>query len=213
MMAARYLRKWFDFYFTNYVPDWIDTALAGFGDGQALFFSDLGVIHPEVAEAHEFNTDVLNLVETDITLETVFLYRLARSIFVRDPLHPSLRCFAHLMKAKTTAEIYYSTEIGPRFRVEHGFGIVIGPRNKIGSDFIVHQGVTLGQRHMYSPHEKMTIGDHCIIGAGAKVLGMLTIGDHVKVAANAVLLTDAEPHCTYAGIPAKKVKSAEPQPA
>ena len=188
MIAARFLRKWFDFYFTNYAPDWIDTALAGFGDGQALFFTDLGCVHPEVAEAPEFDADVLDLIETHTTLETVFLYRLARSIFVRDPVHPSLRYFAHLMKVKTTAEIYYSTSIGPRFRVEHGFGIVIGPRNQIGSDFIVHQGVTLGQRRMYASHEKITIGNHCLLGAGAKVLGSLTIGDHVMVAANAVLL-------------------------
>ena len=208
MIAAAFLRKWFEHYFTNYSPDWIDAALSGFGDGRALFFSDLGCVHPSVAEAQDFNRDVLDLIETDTTLEAVFLYRLVRSIFLHDPKHASLRYFAHLMKAKTSAEIYYSTEIGPRFRVEHGFGIAVGPRNRIGSDFIVHQGVTLGQRHMYSPHETMTIGHHCVIGAGAKVLGALTIGDHVKVAANAVLLTDAESHATYAGIPAVKVKGA-----
>jgi serine O-acetyltransferase len=206
MIAARFLGKWFDFHFTNYAQDWIDTALAGFGEGQALFFSDLGCVHPAVAEAQEFDANVFDLIETDTTLEAVFLYRLTRSIFLRDPLHPSLRYFAHLMKAKTAAEIYYSTSIGPRFRVEHGFGVVIGPRNVIGSDFVVHQGVTLGQRHMHSPHEKMTIGDHCVVGAGAKILGSLTVGDYVNVAANAVLLTDAEPGATYAGIPAIKVK-------
>jgi serine O-acetyltransferase len=206
MIAARYLRKWFELSFTNYVPEWIDSALEGFGEGRALFFTDLGCVHPSVAEAGEFNRDILNLVETDTTLEAVFLYRLARSIFLREPKHPSLRYFAHLMKTKTATEIYYSTEIGPRFRIEHGFGVVIGPRNRIGSDFIVHQEVTLGQRRMFSPHETMTIGNHCIIGAGAKVLGTVTLGDHVTIAANAVLLTDAESHATYAGIPAIKVR-------
>jgi serine O-acetyltransferase len=165
-----------------------------------------------VAESQQFTRDVLDLIETSTTIEAVFLYRLLRSIFLRDPKHPSLRYFAHLQKAKTFTEIYYSTAIGPRLRIEHGFGVVIGPRNRIGSDFIIHQGVTLGQRRMFSPHETMTIGDHCVIGAGAKVLGTLTIGDHVTVAANAVLLTDAESNCSYAGVPAKRVGERKPAP-
>ncbi len=211
MIAARFLHKWFEFYYTNYAPEWIDAALAGFGEHQELFFSDLGCVHPQAAAAREFNRDVVDIIETHTTIEAVFLYRLARSIFLRDPRHPSLRYFAHLMKSKTATEIYYSTQIGPRFRVEHGFGLVIGARNRIGSDFIVHQNVTLGQRRMFSPNESMTIGDHCVVGTGAKVLGAITVGDHVMVAANAVLLTDAESHATYAGVPAIKVKGGAPR--
>ncbi len=206
MIATLFLQKWFKYYFTNYSPEWIDSALAGFGEGRALFFTDLDCVHPGAAVGQDFSLDVLNLIETRSTLEAVFLYRLTRSIFLRDPLHPSLRYFAHLMKVKTFTEIYYSTEIGPRFRIEHGFGLVIGPRNRIGSDFIVHQHVTLGQRRMFSPHETMTIGHHCVVGAGAKILGALTLGDHVTVAANAVLLNDAVSHGTYAGVPAIQVK-------
>jgi serine O-acetyltransferase len=109
------------------------------------------------------------------------------------------------MKVKTGMEIYYSTEIGPRLIIMHGVGVVIGPRNRIGSDFIVYHNVTLGQRHVSSSHQTMVIGDHCTILAGAKILGSVKLGDHVTVGANAVLLTDAVSNSTYVGVPAVKV--------
>jgi serine O-acetyltransferase len=211
MIAAKFLQKWFAHYFTSYSPEWIDEAFAGFGSGQELFFSDLGRIHADIATSRTLGREVFDIIETDTTIESVFLYRLAHSVFLRDPQHASLRRFAYLMKAKTGTEIYYSTEIGPRFRVEHGIGLVIGPRNHIGSDFTIHQGVTLGQRRLFSPHEKMQIGNHCVVFAGAKILGAVKIGDHVKIAANAVLLTDAESHSTYAGVPAMKIPTHIPE--
>jgi serine O-acetyltransferase len=205
MNLPSFLHKWMAFYFSSFSRDWIDSAVEGWDEGRKLFLSDLTLKYASLTSVDDLGADVCDVVETDSTIEACLYYRLARSIFLCDPQHPSLRYFAQLMKFKTGSEIYYSTEIGPRLRIEHGVGIVIGPRNRIGSDFIVHQGVTLGQRRTFSPHEKMTIGDHCVIFAGAKVLGTVTIGDHVKIGANAVLLTDAESHCTYGGIPAVKI--------
>jgi serine O-acetyltransferase len=141
----------------------------------------------------------------------VLLYRIEHGIFRRDPAHPSLPYFAQVMKARTGMEIYYSTQIGPRFVVMHGFGIVLGPRNRIGSDFTIYQGVTLGQRRFNRPEERIVIGDHCTLFAGAKVIGAVTLGDYVNVGANAVLLGDADSHATYAGIPATKVKGGAPR--
>jgi serine O-acetyltransferase len=102
-------------------------------------------------------------------------------------------------------EIYYSTSIGEGFRVMHGTGLVIGPRHQIGKNFTVYQGVTLGQRRQHCPEEALEIGDDCVLFAGAKILGKLRIGNGVKVAANAVLLCDAEEGATYGGIPAKMI--------
>jgi serine acetyltransferase len=106
---------------------------------------------------------------------------------------------------RTGMEIYYSAEIGPRLRVMHGTGLVLGPRHKIGCDFAIYQGVTLGQRRYFCPDEFLTIGDRCTFFAGSAALGLLKIGDDVKFAANAVLLSDADSNSTYAGIPAVKV--------
>lgn len=53
------------------------------------------------------------------------------------------------------------------------------------------------------------IGKHCVIGAGACVLGEITIGDNVKIGANAVVLTDIPDNCTVVGVPGKIVKQEE----
>lgn len=40
-------------------------------------------------------------------------------------------------------EIYYSSEIGEGFRINHGVGTVIGARAHIGDNFTIHQIVQL----------------------------------------------------------------------
>lgn len=40
-------------------------------------------------------------------------------------------------------EIYYSSEIGEGFRINHGVGTVIGARAHIGDNFTIHQNCTI----------------------------------------------------------------------
>ena len=47
------------------------------------------------------------------------------------------------------------------------------------------------------------IGDNCIIGAGAKIIGNVKIGNNVKIGANAVVVKDIPDNCTAVGVPAK----------
>ena len=60
-------------------------------------------------------------------------------------------------------------------------------------------GKQTGKRHP-------TVGEHCVISAGAKVLGDITIGDYAKVGAGAVVLRDVPPHATVVGVPARVVR-------
>jgi serine O-acetyltransferase len=83
---------------------------------------------------------------------------------------------------------------------------VLGPRNTIGENFSIYQNVTIGQRRLASPTEKVCIGDNVQLFAGCKVLGSLSVGSGTRLAANAVLLTDTESDSGYAGIPAVKIK-------
>ena len=110
------------------------------------------------------------------------------------------------MKKNTGCEIYYSTKIGRGFNIQHGFGIVIGPRFEIGENFIVHQNVTLGQKNLNQANEKIIIGDNVTIFAGATILGDIRIGHNASVGANAVVLTNIENNAIYAGVPARKIK-------
>jgi serine O-acetyltransferase len=52
------------------------------------------------------------------------------------------------------------------------------------------------------------LGNHVVVGAGAKVLGAITIGDHVKIGANSVVLRSVPPHATVVGVPGKIIKTA-----
>lgn len=156
----------------------------------------------EIYSEHE----LLDLVQIEPTMEAVFLYRLEREIFLNDSGNPLLSFLASLMHRRTGCEIYYSTEIGKGFNIQHGFGIVIGPRYKIGDYFTIHQGVTLGQKNLNSPNEQITIGDHVTVFSGTTILGNLNIGNNASIGANSVLLKDAEENSIYVGSPAKRVK-------
>jgi hypothetical protein len=68
------------------------------------------------------------------------------------------------------------------------------------------QGSTLGGTGKERGKRHPTVGNHVVIGAGAKVLGGITIGDHVKVGANAVVLLSVPPHSTVVGVPGRVVR-------
>lgn len=155
----------------------------------------------------ESEADLIHLLQIESTVEAVFLYRLQRELFLFNPNDIILPFLASLLRIRSGCEIYYSTHIGKGFNIQHGVGIVIGPRYSIGSNFTIHQCVTLGQKHSNTPHEKITIGDNVTIYAGATVIGDVRIGDNVIIGANSVLLSDADSNSVYIGSPAKKIKS------
>lgn len=186
-------------------PLWITTAMTALDAQKELMASDALLRYPSMDSGSNFISELSREIETDAPLLAGMLYRIEHKIYLDDPHHPALRVLAHLMRFRTGMEIYYSTSIGPRFRILHGQGVVVGPRNRIGADFTIYQGVTLGQRRQFSSEETIQIGDRCQIFAGAKVIGNLRITDDVSVGANAVLLHDAETPGTYVGAPARKV--------
>lgn len=61
----------------------------------------------------------------------------------------------------------------------HGLhGIFISRYARIGEDCRIYQNVTIGEVDRKAPQ----IGAHCLIGAGAVLVGGIQIGDHVKSA-------------------------------
>ena len=47
------------------------------------------------------------------------------------------------------------------------------------------------------------IGDNCLIGAGAVLIGDIKIGSFVKIGAGAVVNTDIPDHCTVVSQPVR----------
>lgn len=115
------------------------------------------------------------------------------------------RFVANFARWLTGIEIHPAAQIGRRFFIDHGMGVVIGETAEIGDDCTLYHGVTLGGTQWEAGKRHPTLGNGVIVGAGAKVLGPITLGDGVRVGSNAVVLKDAPAGATLVGIPARIV--------
>jgi len=85
----------------------------------------------------------------------------------------------------------------------HGLnGIIISHFASIGKNVTIYQQVTIAGEG----NKAAIIGNNCLIGAGAKIIGDVKIGNNVKIGANAVVVNDIPDNATVVGIPAKVVK-------
>ncbi len=106
----------------------------------------------------------------------------------------------------TGIEIHPAATIGRRLVIDHGTGVVIGATTEIGDDCLIYQGVTLGGTGISSGKRHPTLGNHVMVGSGAKILGPIHIGNHARVAANAVVLRDVPENSTVVGVPGHVVR-------
>lgn len=138
-------------------------------------------------------------------LKAIRLHRLAKWLYDRKMFFAA-RWISQRASKKTGIEIHPAVQIGKRFFIDHGTGVVIGETAVIGDNVTIYQGVTLGGTGKDTGKRHPTIGNNVMIGAGAKVLGPLTIGDNSKIASGAVVLNDIPPNSTAVGVPARVVK-------
>lgn len=134
----------------------------------------------------------------------VFMYYFLRkhnNFFWRTTLSP----FYFFLSIFTGINIPRSTQIGEGLRIHHYGCIIINSHSIIGKNCKIRHGVTIGNKN--SDDDCPTIGDHCNIGAGAKILGKIKIGNNVDIGANAVVVKDVPDNCIVAGIPATVIKS------
>lgn len=115
------------------------------------------------------------------------------------------RLLSQLGRFLTGIEIHPGAKIGNRLFIDHGMGIVIGETATVGDNCTIYHGVTLGGTGKDKKKRHPDIGNHVMIGTGAKILGPIKIGDNVKIGACAVVLKNVENNCTVVGIPARKI--------
>ncbi len=120
------------------------------------------------------------------------------------PLIP--RAISQMARLLTGIEIHPVAKIGTGFFIDHGMGVVIGETAEIGDHVTLFQGVTLGGTGKERGKRHPTLGNHVVVGAGAKILGGIKIGDHVKVGANSVVLKSVPANSTVIGVPARVIK-------
>lgn len=139
----------------------------------------------------------------------VISFRLAQR-YSNSPILGKL--FRHIYRStsmKTGCEISLAADIGPRIKLPHPNGVVIGQGVKIGNDTTIFQQVTLGARRLGDSESGRdvypVVGSHVTIYAGAKLIGDLKLGDRSQIGCNAVVLKDVPAGSTAVGIPAKVI--------
>ncbi|MBI4656910.1 MAG: serine O-acetyltransferase [Elusimicrobia bacterium] len=135
-------------------------------------------------------------------LHAMWLHRMAHFLW-KLKLHFPARFLSHVNRFLTGIEIHPGAQIGRRFFIDHGMGIVIGETTEIGDDVLMYQGVVLGGTSLEKKKRHPTVGSGVVIGSGAIVLGAIRIGDRSRIGAGSVVLKEVPPDTTVFGIPAK----------
>jgi len=150
-------------------------------------------------------TNRLEVILTYAGFHALIAYRLAHWLHVWGV--PSLpRLISQVARLFTGVEIHPAAKIGRGFFIDHGMGVVIGETAEIGDYVTLFQGVTLGGTGKERGKRHPTLGNHVVVGAGAKILGGIKIGDNVKIGANSVVLKSVPTNSTVIGVPARVIK-------
>ena len=135
----------------------------------------------------------------------ILAHRLAHKLQRWDvPLVP--RVISQISRFFTGIEIHPGATIGRRFFIDHGMGVVIGETTEIGDDVLLYQGVTLGGTGNETGKRHPTLGNHVVVGTGAKILGNIKIGDHVRIGAGSVVVHSVPDNSTVVGVPGRVVR-------
>lgn len=139
------------------------------------------------------------------------VYRLAHQLFISAvPLLPRIMTeYAHSL---TGIDIHPGAEIGNRFVIDHGTGVVVGETTRIGNNVRIYQGVTLGAlslpkeagNRLRGKKRHPTIEDDVIIYSGATILGGDTVIGTKSIIGGNVWMTQSVP-------PDTKVVMEEPR--
>ena len=151
-------------------------------------------------------TSWLEVIFTYAGFHALMAYRLSHWLITHDvPLFP--RVISQLARWLTGIEIHPAAMIGTGFFIDHGMGVVIGETAEVGDYVTLFQGVTLGGTGKERGKRHPTLGNHVVVGAGAKILGGIKIGNNVKIGANSAVLKNVPDNSTVIGVPARIIKT------
>lgn len=150
-------------------------------------------------------------------LYAITVYRLSHALLqMQVPLIP--RMMAEHAHSQTGIDIHPAAQIGPRFFIDHGTGVVIGATCIIGERVTIYQGVTLGaynfprddHGHLIRTTKRHpTLEDHVIVYANASVLGGDTVvGHHSIIGSNVRLSHSVAPYSSVViGEPSLRIRT------
>jgi serine O-acetyltransferase len=133
----------------------------------------------------------------------ITVHRVAHRLYrMQIPLLP--RIMSEYVHGETGIDIHPGADIGERFVIDHGTGVVIGETARIGQNVRIYQGVTIGalsvpqNKSDAMRHQKRhpTIEDDVVIYAGATILGGDTLIGARSVIGGNVWITEPVPSDT-----------------
>jgi serine O-acetyltransferase len=133
--------------------------------------------------------------------QALVIYRVFRWCYEhRIPTQPFRFLVERFTEITTGISLPAQARIGKGLRIHHFGGIIVHSEARIGESCTLYHGVTLGDLGGWGGAPQ--VGNHVIIGAGAKLLGNIEIGDDCHIGANAVVRTSVPPGCLAVGVPA-----------
>ena len=135
------------------------------------------------------------------TMKALSNYRVAHCLYrLGVPLVP--RVITEMAHSETGIDIHPGAQIGHRFTIDHGTGVVIGATCIIGNNVKLYQGVTLGAKSFPQDDNGNPIKgiprhpileDDIIVYSNATVLGRITIGRGTIIGGNIWVTEDTKP--------------------
>ena len=138
-------------------------------------------------------------------LHAIWMHKLAHTLW-KTRLFLFARIVSHISRSLTGIEIHPGAQIGRRFFIDHGMGVVIGETAEIGDDVLMYKGVVLGGVSLEKAKRHPTIGSGVVIGSNTVVLGPIQIGANAMLGSGSVVIKDVPECATVVGIPGKVVK-------
>ena len=165
------------------------------------------LVSTDVDAAYEGDPAAMSRMEVVMSypgLYAVTVHRLAHVLYdLKVPILP--RIMSEIAHSKTGIDIHPGAEIGERFFIDHGTGVVIGETTVIGRNVKLYQGVTLGALSfdkdpvtgalVKGVKRHPNVEDNVVIYAGATILGgKTTIGHDSEIGGSVWLIESVPPN-------------------
>ncbi len=139
---------------------------------------------------------ITEVIRTYPGFYAIAVFRLAHEFYTLDvPLIP--RILTEHAHSKTGIDIHPGAQIGERFCIDHGTGVVIGETVIVGDEVKIYQGVTLGalsvRKELAQTKRHPSIEDRVVVYSGATILGGQTVIGHDSIIGGNVWLTQSVP--------------------
>jgi serine O-acetyltransferase len=192
-------------------PGWSDAAVLRLFDALPALRQKLNGDVVGAQEGDPAANSIEEVIFSYPAIEAITAYRLAHVLY-QDQVPMIPRIISEYAHSKTGIDIHPGAQIGDRFFIDHGTGVVIGQTCVIGNNVRLYQSVTLGALSLRGAESRAqrgqkrhpTIEDDVTIYSNATILGGDTvIGKGSVIGGNVWLVHSVPPHSkiTYDAAP------------